>query len=78
MKLFVKHFLKELFSKKREQQSQENADDNGGNDGKVESKVLFSNDDISGKSPDPRNFLPDHQKGPDEDDKNAQKDEHFT
>jgi len=51
--------LKGLFPKQRKQQGQEDADENGGNNGKVEGEVLLSDDDISGKSPDPRNFLPD-------------------
>ena len=76
-KVFVKGFLKGLFSKQRKQQGQDDADQNGGNNGKVESEVLFSDDDISGKSPDPWNFLPDHQKEPNEDDKNTQEDEHL-
>jgi hypothetical protein len=65
-------FLKGLFSKQRKQQGQEDADEDGGDNGKVKSKVLFSDDDVSGKSPDPGNSLPDHQEDPDENDKNAQ------
>ncbi len=57
--MFVKLFLKGLFPKQRKQQSQEYADEDGGNNGEVESEVFLSDDDISGKSPDPRNFLPD-------------------
>ncbi len=70
--------LKKLFSEQCKKQGQEDTDQNGGNNGKVESEVLFSDDDVSGKSPDPRNFLPDHQEDADEDDKDAQQDEHFT
>jgi hypothetical protein len=69
---FCQAFLSEgLFSKQRKQQGQEDADKDGSNNGKVESEVLFSDDDISGKPPDPRNFLPNHQKDPDENDKNS-------
>jgi len=70
--------LKGLLPEQRKQQGQDDTDEDGGNNGKVESEVLFSDDDISGKSPDPRNFLPDHQKDPDENDKNTQQDEHLA
>jgi hypothetical protein len=77
-KAFVKPFLKGLLPKQRKQQCQDDTDENGGNNGKVKSEVLLSNDDISGESPDPGNFLPDQQKNPDEDNKNTEQDEHFT
>jgi hypothetical protein len=48
-----------LFSKQGKQQGQEDTDDNARNDGKVKSDVLLSDDDISGESADPGNFLPD-------------------
>jgi hypothetical protein len=76
--IFCEVFLKGLFPEQRKQQSQEDTDENGGNNGKVKSKILLSDDDISGKSPDPWNLLPDHQKDPDEDNKNSQEDEHLT
>jgi hypothetical protein len=60
-----------LFPKQRKQQRQDDADEDGGNNGKVKSEVLLSDDDISGKSPDPWDFLPDHQEEPDENDKNS-------
>jgi hypothetical protein len=71
-KVFVKLLLKGLFPKQRKQQGQDDTDENGSNDGKVESEVLLSNDDISGKSADPRNLLPEQQQEPDENDKNSQ------
>jgi hypothetical protein len=71
-------FLKGLFPEQRKQKSQEDTDKDGGDDGKVEGEVLFSDDDVSGKSADPRNFLSDHQEDPDENDKNTQQDEQFT
>jgi hypothetical protein len=71
-KIFVKAFLKGLFPEQRKQQGQDNADENGGHNGEIEGKVLFSDDDISGKPPDPRNFLPDQQEDPDENDKHPQ------
>ena len=75
---FVKHFLKGLLPEQRKEQGEEDTDQDGGNNGKVESEVLLSDDYISGKSSDPRNFLPNHQKHPDEDNKNPQQNEHFT
>ncbi len=76
---FVKPFLPEgLLPEQRKQQGEEDTDQNGGNNGKVESEVLLSDDDISGKSSDPRNFFPDHQEDADEDDKNPKQDEHFA
>jgi hypothetical protein len=63
--------LKGLFPKQREQQGQEDTDENGSNNGKVESEVLFSDNDISGKFADPRNFLSDQEKDPDKNDKNT-------
>ena len=71
-------FFRELFPKQCKQQGKEDTDEDGGNNGKVESEVLLSDDDVSGKSPDPRNFLPDHEEDPDKDNKNTQQDEHFT
>jgi hypothetical protein len=65
-------FLKGLFSKQRKEQGQDDTDKNGGNNGKVESEVLFSDNDISGKSADPLNFLANQQKEPDEDNKYTQ------
>jgi len=53
-----------LFPKKRNSKVRNDTDENGSNDGKVESEVLFSDNDIPGKSSDPRDFLPDHQKDP--------------
>jgi len=70
-------FSKKLFSEQRKQQGQDDTDENGGDNGKVESEVLLSDDDISGKSPDPRNFLPDQQKEPDENNKYTQQDKQF-
>ncbi len=70
--------MKGLFPKQREEQGQDDTDENGSNNGKVESEVLLSDDDISGKSPDPWNFLPDHQEEPDENNKNTQQDERLT
>jgi hypothetical protein len=49
----------ELFSKQRKQQGQDDTDEDGGNNGKVKSEILFSDEDVSGKSPDPWNFLSD-------------------
>jgi hypothetical protein len=63
--------LKGLFPEQRKQQGQEDTDENGGNNGKVKSEVLLSDDDISRKSSDPWNFLPNQQKNPDENDKNT-------
>jgi hypothetical protein len=60
------------FSKQRKQQGQDDANEDGSNNGKVEGEILPSNDDIPGKSPDPRNFLPDQQKEPDENNKDTQ------
>jgi len=67
-----------LFPKQCEQQSEDDADEDGGDDGKVESEILFSNDDISGKSSDPRNFFSKQKKNPNQDDQNTQQDEHFA
>jgi hypothetical protein len=64
--------LRKLLPKQRKQQGQDDTDENGGNNGKVKSEVFLSDDDIAGKSPDPRNFLPDQQKEPDENNKNTQ------
>jgi hypothetical protein len=60
-----------LLPEKRKQQGQEDTDEDGGNNGKVESEVLFFDDNIPGKSPDPRNLLPDQQKDPDQNNKNT-------
>ena len=38
-----------LLPKQRKQQCQDDADEDGGGEGKVEGKLLFSNNDISGK-----------------------------
>jgi len=78
MWLLDPHPTAELFPKQCKQQCQDDADKDGGNNGKVESEILFSNDNISGKSSDPRNFLTNQQKEPDENNKNTQQDEHFT
>jgi hypothetical protein len=64
--------LKGLFPKQREQQGQDDTNKDGGNNGEVESEVFLSDDDISGKSPDPRNLLPNQQEEPDEYNKNTQ------
>jgi len=71
-RVLVKLFLRRLLPKKCKQQSQDDADKDGGNNGKVESEVLFSDDDISGKSSDPGNLVPDHQKESNENDENTQ------
>jgi hypothetical protein len=59
-KLLSSFFPEALLPKQRKQQGQDDTDQNRGNNGKVESEVLFPDDNISGKSSDPRNFLPDH------------------
>ncbi len=65
-------FLKGLLPKQGKQQGQENTDKDGGNNWEVEGEILPSDDNISGKPADPRNLLPDHQKNPDENNKNTE------
>ena len=48
-----------LFTEQRKQQGQDDTDEYGSGNRKVESKILFSNDDISRKSTHPRYFLSD-------------------
>ena len=48
-----------LFTEQRKQQGQDDTDEYGSSNRKVESKILFSNDDISRKSAHPRYFLSD-------------------
>jgi hypothetical protein len=67
-----------LFPKQCKEQSQDDADEDGGNNGKVESEILFSNDDISGKSTHPWNFFSKEQKKTNQDNKDTQKNEHLA
>ena len=48
-----------LFTEQRKQQCQDDAENNRSGEGKVESKPLLLNDDISRKSTHPRYLLPD-------------------
>jgi len=50
-----------LFTEQCKQQCQDDADEDGSNDGKIEGEILFSDDDISGKSTHPRDFLSQEQ-----------------
>jgi hypothetical protein len=67
-----------LFPKQHKQQGEDDADEYGGNNGEVESKILFPNDDIPGKSSDPRNFFSDQQKKSNQDNKNTEQNEHLA
>ena len=46
-----------LLSKYGKQQCQDDADEDGGGEGKVEGELLFFNDDITGKFAHPRNLI---------------------
>ncbi len=48
----------ELFPEQRKQQREDDTDENGGSDRKVERELLFFNQDISRKPADPWNLLP--------------------
>jgi hypothetical protein len=66
-----------LLPEQRKQQCQDDADDDRGSERKIESKILSSNDNISGKPADPWYLFSDQQKQTGDNDQNAQKDEHF-
>jgi hypothetical protein len=66
-----------LFPKQCKQQGQDDADEDGGDNGKVESEILFSDDDVSGKSSDPRNFFTKKQEKANQNNKNPKKYEYF-
>lgn len=65
------HCLRDLFPEYPEQQRQDDADNDAGGDGEVEGEILFSNNDVSGESPDPGNLLANQQKKPYHDNQNA-------
>ena len=50
-----------LLAEQRKQQREDDADENGGRDRKVECELFFSNQDISWKSADPWNLLPNQE-----------------
>lgn len=52
----------DLFPEYPEQQRQNNADNNAGGDGKIETEFLFSNDDIPRQSANPRDPLSNQKK----------------
>ena len=49
--------VESLFSKQCKKQCQNYTNDYGSDNWKIESKILFSDDDISGESANPRNFF---------------------
>jgi hypothetical protein len=67
-----------LSPKYPEEERQEDADENGGGEGEIKGKVLFSNDNISGESSDPRNLLSNQQENPYDDDQDTHQDEHLA
>ena len=66
-----------LLSKQGEQQSQDDADENAGDDGEVKRKILFSDEDVSGKPADPGNLLAYQKKQTNKNNNSPQKNEHF-
>ena len=67
-----------LFPKQCKQQRQDDADQNGGGDWKVEREFLLLNDDITGEFAYPWNLLPNQKKNTYSNDKNAQKNEQLS
>jgi hypothetical protein len=67
-----------LFPEQRKQQCQDDADDDGGGDGEVESKLFLLNEYVSGKSAHPRDFLSQEQKKTHQDNKNPKEDEKLS
>jgi len=67
-----------LFPEQCKQQCQNDTDDNGSNNGKVESEILFSDDDVSRKSTHPRNFFSKEQEKTNQNKKYAYKNEHLA
>jgi len=56
-KIMRRGALDDLFSKQHKKQCEDDADNNGGDNWKVESKILFPDDDIPGKSTYPGDFF---------------------
>jgi len=53
-----------LFTKQCKQQRQDDADNDAGRDGKIETEFFFSNDDIPWEFAKPRDLFPNHEKNP--------------
>ena len=51
----------ELFPEQSKEYCDENADEDGGGEGKIEGKPLLFNNDISWKLPEPWDFITSHQ-----------------
>jgi len=67
-----------LLPEQCKQQCEDDADNNGSDDGKVECKILFPDNDISGKSAYPRYLFSQKQEKTDENNKNPQKNKQFS
>ncbi len=67
-----------LFAEQRKQQCQDDADEDGGGDGEVESKLLLFNEYIPGKLAHPRDFLSQEQKKTHQYNKNPKEDEKLS
>jgi hypothetical protein len=67
-----------LLAEQRKQQCQDDADEDGGGDGEVESKLLLFNEDISGKSAYPRYLFSEEQKKTHQNNKDTHQDKKLS
>jgi hypothetical protein len=67
-----------LLAEEPQDQTENNADEDGGGEGEVESEFVSFDDEITGESADPGDLLSEDQENPDDDDQNPDEDKKFS